>query len=68
MGKLLIVVGLGVVALGALLVLGDKLGFGRLPGDFSFRGKHAAVYFPIVTCLVLSVLATVLFNLFWGRR
>ena len=68
LGKLLIVVGLGVAALGVLLLLGDKLGFGRLPGDISLRGKHGAIYFPIVTCLVLSFLATVLFNLFWGRR
>ena len=67
LGKLLVLAGLGLVALGALLLVGDKLGLGRLPGDISIKGKHGSFYFPLVTCIVLSVLATLLFNL-WGRK
>jgi hypothetical protein len=59
-GRALIVIGLAVVALGVLLTLGDKLPFklGRLPGDIVWEGKHGSFYFPIVTCLLLSVALT----------
>ena len=36
------------------------LGLGRLPGDISFRGKNFQFYFPIVTCVVLSIAATMI--------
>jgi hypothetical protein len=63
LGKLLIIVGLGLAGVGVLFMLGDKLGLGRLPGDINIKGKHGSFYFPLVTCIVLSVLATLLFNL-----
>jgi len=55
-GKLLIVLGLMLVVLGLFLTLGEKLPLrlGRLPGDIYLRGKHTSFYFPIVTCLILS--------------
>jgi hypothetical protein len=68
MGKLLIVVGLGVALLGGLILLGDKLGLGRLPGDLSWRGKNTVVHFPIVTSIVVSLVLTILLNLFFSRR
>jgi hypothetical protein len=42
---------------GALVVLGARahLPIGRLPGDIVYRGKHGTAYFPIVTCIVLSL-------------
>ncbi|HEX4544292.1 MAG TPA: DUF2905 domain-containing protein [Candidatus Acidoferrum sp.] len=51
---------------GALLYFGGKLPFrlGRLPGDFIHRGEHTTFYFPIVTCLLLSVVFSLLFWLF----
>lgn len=56
--------GLGVVLLvvGGLLVAGGRLGLGRLPGDLSWEGPGWAVRFPIVTCIVVSVVLTVLFQ------
>jgi hypothetical protein len=41
-----------------------KLGLGRLPGDIVIRGANSTFYFPIVTCLILSIAASLLFWLF----
>lgn len=69
-GKLLIAVGLGLAALGLLTLAASKLGLprlGKLPGDIVYRGKNTTVYFPIVTCIVLSALLTLVLSLI-GRR
>jgi Protein of unknown function (DUF2905) len=57
LGRMLIVLGLIVAAIGALISLGEKLPIrlGRLPGDILIRGKHSVFYFPLVTCLLISV-------------
>jgi hypothetical protein len=62
MGKLLILIGLGIAALGFLMTLGVP--FGRLPGDVSVRRGNFSFHFPIVTSIVLSILLTLLFALF----
>jgi hypothetical protein len=67
LGRILIVVGLGITALGLLVMLGAKLGLprlGRLPGDIVWQGKNSTVYFPIVTCIVLSILLTLALSIF----
>ena len=60
MGRLLIAVGLALLFLGLLIVTVNRLNLpiGRLPGDIVWRGKHTTFYFPWVTCLLLSVIAT----------
>jgi hypothetical protein len=70
LGRLLILAGFVLIALGAIVSLINRLNLplGRLPGDFVWRGKHATFYFPWVTCLVLSLLATFLLWLFSSRR
>jgi len=57
LGRLLLVLGVLLVLLGALFYFGGKLPFrlGRLPGDIVHLGEHSTFYFPIVTCLLLSV-------------
>jgi hypothetical protein len=62
-GKLLIILGGILVVLGAaFLLLGrTNLPLGRLPGDFTSRGKHTVVYFPLATSIVVSLLLTFLF-------
>jgi hypothetical protein len=62
-GRTLLLLGGVLVVAGALLFFGGKLPFrlGRLPGDIAWQGKHGAVYFPIVTCVVLSVILSVVF-------
>ena len=69
-GKLLIVVGL-LVAVGGVVVWGlGRAGFRGLPGDVRYEGDNVRVYFPIVTCIVLSVILTALMWVWqWlGRR
>lgn len=72
-GRLLVVAGVLLVVLGLLLMAGSKLSFlglGRLPGDVAYKGKNVTFYFPVVTCIVLSVAFTVLLWLisFFSRR
>ena len=64
LGKFLVIIGVLLVAAGLLLMAGAKFSFfglGRLPGDIVYKGKNAQFYFPIVTCLVLSVVLTLVF-------
>lgn len=64
MSRVLIVSGIALVVLGLLWPWIVKLGLGRLPGDLQFRVGGAQVYFPLVTCLLLSAAATLLLWLF----
>jgi hypothetical protein len=56
MQRSLIYVGLALIAIGLLWPWVRKLGLGRLPGDIRIQTEHGAFYFPIVTCLVISFL------------
>jgi hypothetical protein len=60
LGKFIIVAGLVLVAAGLLLLFGAKLPFrlGRLPGDIAVQGRHGSFYFPIVTCILVSLALT----------
>jgi hypothetical protein len=62
LGKLMVFAGAALAAIGALLWLADRPGFplrlGRLPGDIAYQGKHGSFYFPVVTCILLSVVFT----------
>ena len=58
MGKLLVIVGLLIAAIGVAVHFGLPLG--RLPGDIVIRREHSTFYFPIVTCIVLSVVLSLL--------
>jgi hypothetical protein len=68
-GRALIVAGLLLVGVGLLLTLGERLPirFGRLPGDIVVRGKSGTFYFPVVTCLLVSLVLTLLGWLFSRR-
>ena len=70
LGRTLLILGAVSVAAGTLLYLGGRLPFrlGRLPGDIVHRGEHTTFYFPIVTCLVISVIVSILFWLFSNLR
>jgi hypothetical protein len=62
LGKLLLVVGVVLIGAGALLMFGARLPFrlGRLPGDISYQGRHGSFYFPVVTCLLVSLALTLI--------
>jgi hypothetical protein len=68
LGKSLLVLGGVIFLVGALFLLAGRfhLPLGRLPGDIVYRGKNAVFYFPIVTCILISVLLSLIFWLF-GR-
>ena len=62
-GKGLLLIGVLLAGVGAFFFFGGRLPFrlGRLPGDIVIRGKHSVFYFPLVTCLLISaVLSLVL--------
>jgi len=61
MSRMLIIVGLVVVAIGLVWPWLSKLGFGRLPGDIVLRGGNITFYFPLVTCLLISIALSLLF-------
>ena len=64
---MLLVIGIVLVVVGGLAALGVRLPFGRLPGDIAIEGERGGLYFPIVTMIVISVVLTVLVNLFLRR-
>jgi hypothetical protein len=57
-GNWLIIVGVGLVALGVLVRLGLLSWFGHLPGDIRIEGESVRIYVPIVSMLVISILAS----------
>jgi len=61
MGRSLVVLGLIIAAVGVLMMLGLPLG--RLPGDIVVQRGRGTFYFPVVTCLVVSVVLTVILSL-----
>jgi membrane associated rhomboid family serine protease len=70
LGRALLILGAVSALVGALLFFGARLPFrlGRLPGDIIHRDEHTTFYFPIVTCLVISVVLSFLFWLFSNFR
>jgi hypothetical protein len=62
LGRTLIFVGLGIAAIGLLIVLGVPLG--RLPGDFYVRRGSVSFYFPLATSIILSILLTLVLAFF----
>jgi hypothetical protein len=69
MGRLLIGAGILLVVVGLAIVFGEKLGIhpGRLPGDIRIEGRRGGFYFPIVTCLLVSAVLSLVAWLF-NRR
>lgn len=56
-GKLMIGVGALLIVIGLCVLLATRAGIplGRLPGDINYRGKNTAIFFPITTCIILSI-------------
>jgi len=59
-GKTLMLAGIVLVGAGVLWLLGARVGLGRLPGDLVIRGERSTFYFPLTTCIVLSVVLSLL--------
>ena len=69
MGRWLIGAGILLVIAGIVVLLGERVGIrpGRLPGDIRVEGKHGAFYFPLTTCILVSVVLSLLAWLFRSR-
>ncbi len=68
LGRALVIFGLVVVAIGGLVLLAGKVPFiGRLPGDIVVRKGNFTLYAPIMTGIILSLVLTLVLNL-WARR
>ncbi|MDI7260393.1 MAG: DUF2905 domain-containing protein [Thermodesulfobacteriota bacterium] len=65
LGKLLILLGVFIILIGLLLMIGDKIPWvGKLPGDIIIKKEKFSFYFPITTCILISIILTLLFALF----
>jgi hypothetical protein len=64
MARFLILLGLVILAIGLLWPFLSRLGLGRLPGDIVIQRDNFTFYFPLMTCILVSVLLTVVFWLF----
>ena len=63
MQKLLITLGLGIAAIGVLYPYLKNLGLGQLPGNIVLRGENSTFYFPIVSCIAVSLVVSLILNL-----
>ena len=68
LGKFLVISGVALVAAGLFFMYGRKfLPLGRLPGDISIKGDNFSFHFPIVTCIIISIILTIILNLVFRR-
>ena len=66
-GRVILVVGIVLVIVGALSALGVRLPFGRLPGDIAIEGERGGFYFPIGTMIVISIVLSIVLNIVLRR-
>jgi hypothetical protein len=67
LGRFLVVTGIMIGLIGLYLSAGGRLGLGRLPGDIAISRGNLRIYIPLGTCIVLSLVLTILFRLFAPR-
>lgn len=63
-GKILITMGIVLLLIGGVLIIGEKFGLGKLPGDIFIQKGNFTFFFPIVSSLIISLLLTLLLNIF----
>ena len=66
-GRIVLVIGIVLVVIGGLAVMGVRLPFGNLPGDIHIQGENGSIYIPLGTMLVISLILTLIFNVFLRR-
>ena len=64
LGRFLVIAGTIIIVVGVLLLLADKFPIGRLPGDLRFGNEKIRIYIPVATCILLSIVITLIFNFF----
>ena len=64
LGRFLMIIGFIFVILGGFLIILQKVGLGKLPGDIVYQKGNFTFVFPIVTCIVLSIILSIILNIF----
>ncbi|HJO94422.1 MAG TPA: DUF2905 domain-containing protein [Victivallales bacterium] len=65
-GMTIIFFGVILVIIGIVFLFYNRIPFiGKLPGDISFKGKNSSFYFPVTTCIIISIILSVVLNLFF---
>jgi len=68
LGKILIIFGLFLAVVGGFLILFPKTHFfGKLPGDIYIKKGNFSFYFPVVTCIIISLILTIIFSIFFRK-
>ena len=68
LGKALVLLGLVLIVLGLIFILGAKIPWlGKLPGDITIQKKNFSFYFPLTSCIILSIILSVVFWFFIRR-
>ena len=62
MQKILIIIGIILLIIGLLYPYIKKIGLGQLPGDILFKTGNSTFFFPVITCIIISVILTIIFN------
>ena len=62
MQKIFIIIGIVILIIGLFYPHLKKLGLGKLPGDIILKGENSSFYFPIITCIVISIILSLIIN------
>lgn len=62
LGRFLVTAGISIAAIGFVLLISDNLPIGHLPGDFHLGKNNFKIYIPVTTCILLSVIITLIIN------
>ncbi|SCZ07369.1 DUF2905 domain-containing protein [Alkaliphilus peptidifermentans] len=68
LGKVLVLVGIILAVIGGLLILGERFGLGKLPGDILLKKGNVTFYFPLVSGIIISLVLSLLLNIIFRRR
>ncbi|MDE1921375.1 MAG: DUF2905 domain-containing protein [Candidatus Omnitrophica bacterium] len=67
-GKTIIIAGIILIVIGILVMVAGKVpGVGRLPGDIFIKKENFSFYFPLTTCILLSIIISIVMY-FWGKK
>ncbi|MTI47796.1 DUF2905 domain-containing protein [Sporosalibacterium faouarense] len=61
-GKLILTIGFILVVIGVVMIIGQRFGLGKLPGDIIIKKGNITVFFPVVTMIVISIVLTIIVN------
>ncbi len=67
LGKMMITLGIVLVIVGIFMTIGSRFGIGKLPGDIYVKKGNFTFYSPIMTTFILSILLTLILNLFFRK-